>query len=494
MTTAVTRFPADAPFAARLAALRAERGWSQQDVATGLNGRARQRGRQNHVTVNTVSRWERGLHLPDPLNRQLLAELFGLTLRELGLVTPAPAPPAGGLPLPPLTSSHNGLDPKTTAAQQRWQSVRRALNRHRLELSRLAAELHQDAGHPVGPGPLLATPGWLLDAPVPLERVRLSWVPAPPAARVTGTGAQAAGVLPPLVPGRRYQRYAHALRDLDPPRLLENRPAYRPLGWDPRQPALACGPVTYFELLDLAEALAHELAAAHLLPDLDGHARLRRGSWARLPLRQRVSDPFDLAARPAGLSIDTLTLRRTRDGASFVLHQRDPGRVAVCGGTYHVMPAGVFQPATLAPGAHPAEFDLWRSVQREYAEEFLGDLDCDGNRTSPLDDADREPFRTLERARRHGRVRAWLLGLGLDPLTLWGELLTVVVIDAEVFDTAFRELVPVNQEGVVVRVAGRSGHGVPFTEERVQQVTERMAPAAAAALELAWRHRDLLLA
>ena len=134
-------------------------------------------------------------------------------------------------------------------------------------------------------------------------------------------------------------------------------------------------------------------------------------------------------------------------------------------------------------------------AQREYSEEFLGRLDHDGNASTAIDYQAEEPFRSM--ARRSGRVRVWCLGVGLDPLTLWGEILTVAVFDDEVFDELFSGLVVANDEGVVVTMAtpGRPAHGVPFVEERVAQLlgSEPLAPAAAACLALAWRDRETLL-
>jgi transcriptional regulator with XRE-family HTH domain len=145
-----------------------------------------------------------------------------------------------------------------------------------------------------------------------------------------------------------------------------------------------------------------------------------------------------------------------------------------------------------------AHGELWRNIQREYSEEFLGRLDHDGTAGAPIDYRAEEPFRSMDAARRSGRVRVWCLGVGLDPLTLWGEILTVAVFDDEVFDELFSELVLANDEGVVVTVAspGRLAHGVPFVEERVEQLlgAEPMAPAAAACLALAWRDRETMLA
>jgi hypothetical protein len=76
---------------------------------------------------------------------------------------------------------------------------------------------------------------------------------------------------------------------------------------------------------------------------------IRAPSWRRLPFRKLLRDSFDLALRPLPPSIDTLTIRRDDEDASFILHRRDAARVTVAGGMYHIMPAGVFQPSSLLP-------------------------------------------------------------------------------------------------------------------------------------------------
>ena len=60
---------------------------------------------------------------------------------------------------------------------------------------------------------------------------------------------------------------------------------------------------TYFDVLDVGESLAHEFAEAWLDA---GH---KRPSFADLPFRRMIDDPFDLAARPMLPSINTLTIR-----------------------------------------------------------------------------------------------------------------------------------------------------------------------------------------
>lgn len=92
---------------------------------------------------------------------------------------------------------------------------------------------------------------------------------------------------------------------------------------------------------------------------------------------------------------------------------------------------------------------------------------------------------------------AWCFGIGLDALTLNGEILTAVVFDADVFDEVFADLVERNSEGTVIADVDDTGRtiGLPFTGERVHQLlgSGTLAPAAAACLQLAWAHRDVLL-
>jgi hypothetical protein len=101
---------------------------------------------------------------------------------------------------------------------------------------------------------------------------------------------------------------------------------------------------------------------------------------------------------------------------------------------------------------------------------------------------------SLNAARSAGNIRVWYLGVGLDPLTLAGEILTVLVIDADVFDQIFANVVAWNSEGDVVFSADGSV-GVPWRRDTVYWLlaAEPLAPAARACLELAWKYQDVLL-
>ncbi|ACY99348.1 MULTISPECIES: hypothetical protein [Thermomonospora] len=339
-----------------------------------------------------------------------------------------------------------------TAEESRWRTERERLNRRRAELGEEAARLYRGA-HRVGSTSLLCRPEWIPDVPLPLERVELVWeeTPEPPVV----TGAQA-----PLPPG--YRAYSQAMGALAAPAVFENRPVYRLLeadlaGRGGSGAVLRLSGARYFDGVDVGEAVAHELAAR----------------VAGLPLRTLVGDPCDLARRTAVPAVTTVTIRRrARD---VVLHRRDPAKVAHAGGLYQVMPVGVFQPVTEDPRE---DLDLWRCMAREFAEEFLG---ADEEYRPGFSYREWPFYRRLEQARAAGAVRVHCLGIGVDPLSLAVDVLTAAVIDDAAFGELFGGLVRVNAEG---RVAMAPLEG---------PAPRPMQPAGAAALELARRHRDLLL-
>jgi len=181
-----------------------------------------------------------------------------------------------------------------------------------------------------------------------------------------------------------------------------------------------------------------------------------------------------------------------RDG-NAVRIRRNSDDVALAGGMTHIIPAGVFQPSGIAPRTVSADFSIWHNILRELSEEFLGNPEHNGS-GEPIDYDTEEPFASLNAARRDGQRRVWYLGTGLDPLTLAGEILTVLVIDAEVVDQVFADVAAWNSEGDVVFGADGSV-GVPWRRDSVDRLlaTGPLAPAARACRELAWDRQDLLL-
>ncbi|MFE6130202.1 transcriptional regulator [Streptomyces sp. NPDC056437] len=364
------------------------------------------------------------------------------------------------------------------------------------ELSELSADMHierRPALTRVGGSALLWDDTMRPPAPVPLRQVRSVWENAPrPADRELL--AAATRTLPLQTKGSRYQRYSHALGDLKRPSLFEDRVSFRLLeaDWCARSgPLLVFGEGHYFDLVDQNEAVAHELAAATEAP------RRRRPSWRRLPMRAALSqDPLSLHKRNLLPSIGTLTIRRTPDGrGTFFLLRRGGGQVATGERTYGVLPAGMFQPASLSPLGYRRDLDIWRSVMREYNEEMLGAEEATGTGGQEVDYT-AAPYGDLDRALSDGTLRVWCFGMGLEPLNLAVCLLTVAVFEASVFDSIFAGMVRQNEEGVIISGPSRHGavEGLPLDEEAVRDLPRlQISPPAAGLLHLALEHRNMLL-
>ncbi|HEY7071783.1 MAG TPA: hypothetical protein VH479_16785, partial [Acidimicrobiales bacterium] len=387
-----------------------------------------------------------------------------------------------------LTDDDLRQDPRVEADQIRWRDARHQMNARRFALGRVAMRLYEPLLR-LGDTGLVAPDAWLPPQPVALAAIALARHDEVDSPTVSGTEPETAGVRPLHSVARRYQRYSHAMRDLDQPTLFANRIGYRLLDieWDGDRGRLDFGCTTYFEVIDIYEALAHETAVAHLKAD----GGVGGPSWRHLRLRRLIGDPFDLGARPVMPSINTLTIHHGAEGSPcMVLHRRDPTRVSVAGGLLHVMPAGMFQPSSVVPAAEQPDFDLWRNIMREYAEEFLGHEEHGGDGT-PIDYETVEPFPRLQEAYDDGRIRVHCLGVAVDPLTLAVELLTVAVFDGPVYDEVFADTVDRNDEGVV------AGTTVPFEEHALRRLLDGsahgLAPAAAGCIRLAWDHRRVLL-
>ncbi|PPK66639.1 hypothetical protein V5P93_004678 [Actinokineospora auranticolor] len=337
-----------------------------------------------------------------------------------------------------------------------WLAVRAYLAEHRHTLAVDAVAEYPDTPTVAGT-PLLTTPSWLPPEPVQLTAITLH------------RGGSTRFAAPPAALPEPHRTYSSAMAALAAPAVFQNRATYRLLDADLSVPRVDFGAGTYFDGIDFGEACAHEYAARRL------------GLVDALDLRDAIGAPCDPTRRPTNVAISTLTLRVDRHAgtADLYLHWRDPKRVGHAGGLYQVVPVGVFQPAA----DDRADFSLWRCVVREFSEELLGTPE-----TAPTD-YDRWPFAARLTGELGTRVRVTCLGMGVDPLTLATDLLTVAAIDAEVFDDLFGTPVDTNDEGRVLDAQ-------PFTEDTITRFVhhEPTQAAGAALLALAWAHRDTLLA
>ncbi|MFE9650930.1 transcriptional regulator [Streptomyces sp. NPDC006365] len=381
-------------------------------------------------------------------------------------------------------------------SQDKFRSTRKELRERAGPLSKLAANMHL-ASNPslrrIGNSDLLADASMTPSVPVPLNRVRVKWDDADPP-----HDAALQGIVKRILPKRarweKFQSYSEALGNLARPALFENRFTFRLIEADwnnPQGPELAFGKGTYFDVIDQGEAVAHELASA------SRRTPTSTPPWRKLPLRARFrTDPLSLSSRCVLTSIGTLTIRRTPDGECtyFLLH-RGVGQVAVGEGIYHVIPGGMFQPASISPLGYLRDLDMWRNIMREYNEEMLGAPEATGESGMEVDYSD-PPYSDFEQARSGGQLRVWSLGMGLEPINLVPCLLTIAVFDSQVFDQIFSSIVDRNDEGVLItgpRSAGVTGLPLDASEVGRLLKNENVAPIAAALLHLALHHRSLLL-
>jgi hypothetical protein len=350
--------------------------------------------------------------------------------------------------------------------------------------------------------PLLAREGWLPDGPLPLTRIRFRWQDDAGADQALDEAKAAASFFWPPVSGAAGVPTNHgATEQYDRPGSFFNGLSYRLCGVDTDSGVDTDGagltlricPGRYFDLYDTGEPLGYETGLLHKANNPHPLA-----GW----YRRWLADPFDFTKRCAIPGINTLTVVRYSDGPHFIMHRRVG--VGTADGTAHVIPAGEFQPHNAT--SLTRDLDIWHNIMREYTEELGGRDFAKGD--YPIDYDLEEPCATLQRSRAAvAGLRVWFLGLGLYPLTWKPEILTVCVFDAADFRSAFPEIHPLNDEGIVIlddeRVVplgaprgAKKGEmrGLRFDEPTVSRYRDAddTLPAARACLELAWRWREAL--
>lgn len=261
----------------------------------------------------------------------------------------------------------------------------------------------------------------------------------------------------------------------------------------PNEITMHFGPGRYFDSLDTSDIMGYEAALCTLASQSRAFPN-RRIKLLKSPYRRWIGDPFNFRDRCVIPGVCTLTIRKSKSGPTFILHERNADKVALAQGVTHVTPAGEFQPKDLSATANAADLDLLSNIIREFAEEFLGIEHAQGQ---PIDlhedDRLRAAVSTLRDGYRSDRYTVRFLGVGLDPLTWKPEILTVAIFEDEFFDKVFRDIVEMNDEGQLIFQDSRYRAGIPFTYENIEhRATGRMLMSGKACLRLAWRHREHL--
>ena len=358
------------------------------------------------------------------------------------------------------TGSH-AVPAGLTPSEEQWVRVSDYLRGNRYSLAVEAAGEYPDAARLAGT-PLLSAPAWRLPAPIPLASIGLEFRPQAPLPVLPDVASVAPFALPTRADGSRYRRYCDVIESLAAPAIFENRPIYRLVSADLTgdDPRLAFARGRFFDGINVGGPAGFEYAAAAL------------GVAGRRAYRDAFGDPTNLNVRSSAMATCALTLRydRAAGTATFPMHYRDPALVGHAGGLYQVIPVGIFQPSGEAAWNEANDFDLWRGLVREYAEELLGASEEYGSEDAPIDYAAWPLARAMTDALATGEIRAYCLGLGTDPLTFAMDLLAVVVIDAPLYDELFGALVVGQRRG--------PGDRAPALRRGRDQGADRGRPAA----------------
>ena len=235
----------------------------------------------------------------------------------------------------------------------------------------------------------------------------------------------------------RNATFADRLRD-ELGRRVDNNTTFRLMRVESNTPSLrlSFSLGRYADYLNSSEALTWELALA--ARKFVGAGRtfeprsVAESLAGVLPLRAQL-DPFDFMNRSAAAGISTLTILAHSDHSRdvFLTHLRGT-RQAEGSGTLHVVPAGMFQPLNQDNAFAATEFSLRRNVLREFGEELLDKEELIQEQGSVNPD---QPFtedsdlRALKDLFDTGGADLRFLGIGLDPVTLKPEILTLLIVD-----------------------------------------------------------------
>lgn len=333
---------------------------------------------------------------------------------------------------------------------------------------------------------VLCGQGWVLDEPRPLDHMELIWTDQEPSPseKVSAALSHCERWWPKgQQDGTPTRGYHQALERFDKPGLFgDPEYSYRLLDVEVCEDRirLTCCPCKYFDAVDTQEILGFELARSFAQDQPDSKLRYRKA----------LGNPLELENRCALPAIATLTIRRSEQDIRFFMHKRDSQKVVNSPNTFHVAPAGEFEPSDVSPTAQRTDFDLWRTIMREYAEEFLNREEAYGTDGGWIDYVNDWPFSEMADARRNGELSVWTLGIILEPITWKPQILTVAIFDQETFDRIFGEMSSSNEEGKLI-IGNRGNLGIPFDKQHVEEYTRypNTHPVAQATLEMAWQHR-----
>ncbi len=374
-------------------------------------------------------------------------------------------------------------------SQERFIKIRKYLSDNRLYLAQIALKYYPES---VLKGTPLIHKDWVPKVPLLLDKIKLD-LDRNSSYQEDYNSCWSRQLkklwLPHSKGGIRYEKYTEAIKELNKPLLFDDRDSYRLLNVEKKDDTylLKFGRGKYFDYLNTGEVLCFEMAEMIEAKKVDfGQIR-----FPKKPQYRKKLDPFNFQNRCVIPGINTLTIRKENSQYTFFMHERSKEKIASAMGTYHVAPAGEFQPSNTSPSDYEPDFDPWRNIMREYNEEFLGAEEAYGR---TIDYENEEPYSSLNSARKSGKLKVYYLGFTLDPLSLKGEILTACVFDAATFYKIFGDKIKEDTvEGKLF--VGENNVGKPFTENEVSKYinNNKTLPAGIGCLMLAWNNRAILL-
>lgn len=255
---------------------------------------------------------------------------------------------------------------------------------------------------------------------------------------------------------------------------------------------LVVAPSSYFKFYNTCEVLSYELANAVSNRDLRmGYSILTR---RKLKLRNKVSNIFALRNRHIGIGVNTLFImynnRRPEDrlspndpGHDFLMHFRSVKHtVAEAINTYHVIPAGIYQPPSNDFTNFNVDKDLRNTILREFCEELYNQPEFTFLETAQVLDKNQRVQRMKKLIDDPSKKwNVYFLGLGLDPLTTKCEILACMTCDLS--DYRMKSFTPNEEGNIIPRV---------FTRDNLCEFIEdkKTLPAAKMILQIVHDHYD----
>ncbi len=322
--------------------------------------------------------------------------------------------------------------------RNRWRPAIRYFAENRTKLERVARSFYAGFGNTEEHSlegiqfPLLTMPGWIRSLPLSLaedsEKPRLTF----PSAAVTFQDRRLEGLNGDYVAYK--GALAYATRKIVKPEPQHNGEIFcaRSVltdkdGFVGFEYSLS----KYFTYINTCEVLGAELADWVL--DAGQNERP-----PKLPFRGAPKDAFDLDNRAAYPGVNCLCILlnysdnhplRRHPGDYFLLHKRDETQLQAQN-TVHVVPAGGHQ--GFSRGAQAVDTAFWRTMVREFAEELF---DMEDLYRQPGSWGDFLQYKKVKKivdvffGKTNAAAQAYLLGFGLDPVTLKPEVLVTIVVD-----------------------------------------------------------------